>query len=108
MTATELSTAIDEVFAKRGMAAAQSEYDRSVCVRAIATARGIFEDLPVEGNTADFGQAVISALSPIYENYNDPDGEYTSGKGTIGDVIHDIRALIFSHSNDKANEDAGE
>ena len=99
MTATELRSAIDEIFIKRGMAAAQSQYDRSVCIRAVATARDAFESVPVEGKGAEFGRAVASALTPLYENYNDPDGEFTSGRSLIGDVIHDINNLVGSRTN---------
>ena len=61
MTAGELRSAIDEIFVKRSLAAAQSQYDRSDCIRAIATARGAFESVRVEGKGAEFGRAVAFA-----------------------------------------------
>ena len=90
----QLRAAIEEIFVKRSRKAAQSEYDRSVCIRAVATARDVFDSVPVEGNAAQYGQAVVSALAPLYENYNDPDGEFTSGKGVIGDAYMDVMALV--------------
>ena len=74
--------------------AAESQYDRKVCVLAVGTARDVFMRVPIEGTATEHGQAVLKALEPLCDNYNDPDGEYTSGKGSIGDVFYDIMGVV--------------
>lgn len=93
-TAEEMHTAINRIFANRSIKAAESQYDRKVCIRAVGTARDAFIRVPIEGTATEYGQAVLMALEPLCDNYNDPDGEYTSGKGSIGDVFYDIMEVV--------------
>ena len=93
-TAEEMHAVITRIFAKRSIKAAESQYDRKVCVRAVGTARDVFMRVSVEGTATEYGQSVLRALEPLCDNYNDPDGEYTSGKGSIGDVFYDIMGVI--------------
>ena len=65
-----------------------------ICVRAVGAARDIFMKLPVEGSAATYCAAVLAALEPVFENYNDRDGTYTSGKSSIGNVYADIMGLL--------------
>ena len=92
--AARLSKEIETIFAERGLAAARSEYDRSVCVEAVRAARLVFESVPVVGDGPDYVRSVLAALAPLYETYHDPDGVYTSGRGVIGDVYGAIGLLL--------------
>ena len=94
MTAEEMHAVIDRIFAKHSIKAAESQYDRKVCVLAVGTARDVFLRVPIEGTATEHGQAVLKALKPLYDNYNDADGEYTSGRGSIGDVFYDIMGVV--------------
>ena len=92
--AAELHQKITSVFARRSAAAAQSQYDRSVCIRAVGAAREVFEGVSIEGSATEYCQTVLAALGPLLENYNDPDGEFTSGRGVLGDIYSDIYSLL--------------
>ena len=89
-----MHAAIRGIFDERAIGAQHSQYDWKVCVRAVAAARDVFECVPIEGTAAKYGQAVTSALEPVYDNYYDSDGEYTSGRSSIGDVYFDISSLL--------------
>ena len=102
-TAAQMHAVITELISSRNIIAKQSEYDWKVCVRAVGVARDVFDSVPVEGNANEYGQAVLVALEPVYESYNDPDGEFTSGKSSIGDVYFDISNLL--KSLEKAKKD---
>ena len=93
-TAEEMHAVINRIFAKHSIKAAESQYDRKVCVLAVGTARDVFMRVPIEGTATEHGQAVLKALEPLSNNYNDPDGEYTSGKAPIGDVFCEIMGVI--------------
>ena len=93
-SAREMREAISKILETRSLKAAQSEYDRSVCIRAVAAARDAFESVPVKGSATDYGQAIVAILGELQETYNDPDGEYTSGKAPIGDVCNDVSSLV--------------
>ena len=80
-TAEQLHVTIREIFAKRAIGAQQSQYDRSVCILAIAKA-----------DHEEIGEN----LKPVFADYNDPDGEHTSGKSSIGDVYFDILSVLKS------------
>ncbi len=74
--------------------AAASEYDRSVCISAIAAARrAVREYLESTGPQVD-ADVLLQRLHELHANYHDPDGEYTSGKGVIGDFIADLGAVL--------------
>ncbi len=93
-TAAQMHVAIAGILLERAVGAQKSEYDRGVCIRAVGVARIVFQSIPIEGTGTEYGQAVVAALQQVYETYNDPDGEYTSGKGSIGDVFIDISNLL--------------
>lgn len=90
----ELRAAIDKIMARHSARAADSQYDRSVCILAVAAARDELEAVPDEDDVVAYGQAVVSALASLSKTYHDPDGEFTSGKGVVGDVYRDVLALI--------------
>lgn len=94
VTPNDLRTAIREIFSTRALAAQQSEYDRTVCIRAVATAREVFEQVPVKRDVQAYGRAVLAALGSLYESYSDPDGEFTNGRASIGDAYSDVYALV--------------
>jgi len=92
-TAAEINSAIHEIFLNRSALAQTSEYDRGVCIRAVSVARNTFNAVPVAGTAETYIEDVIRALSKILETYRDPDGIYTSGRSSIGDVLSDLREL---------------
>ena len=93
-TSQQMHAAIKAIIEKRSVEVSQSQYDMKVCVGAVGAARDIFESVPVEGTAAVYGQAVAAALSKLRDTYNDPDGEFTSGKAPIGDVYYDVSRLL--------------
>jgi len=94
MTAEEMQSAISDIVDKRSAAASQSQYDRMVCVGAVSEARRVFGEVPVQGTADQYGGAVLSAIGKAQKDYYDPDGEYTSGKSSIGDIYLDISLLL--------------
>lgn len=103
-TAKQMHAAINKIVGKRAIKASQSQYDMKVCVGAVAAAGDTVRCVPIEGTAIEYGQAVAAVLSELGDTYNDPDGEYTSGKGPIGDVHYDVLGLIdtqisFEHGN---------
>lgn len=94
ITAEEMQSAIADIIDKRSAAASQSEYDRMVCVGAVSEARRVFDGIPVQGTADQYGEAVLSAIGKAQQDYYDPDGEYTSGKSSIGDIYLDISLLL--------------
>ena len=92
-TAEEMNAAIAKIFEKQMADAERSEYDWKVCVNAVAAARAVFAKVPVSGSAGHYLQSVLMALEPVYESYYDPDGEYTSGKASIGNVFSDLLNL---------------
>lgn len=93
-SAQDMQAAICTVIEMRALDAAQSAYDRSVCIAAVAAARACVERVSVEGSALDYGKAVLATLEPVYDTYHDPDGEFTSGKASIGDVYSHIARLV--------------
>lgn len=93
-TAKEMQSAIADIIEKRSAAASQSQYDRMVCVSAVSEARRVFDGVPVQGTADQYGEAVLSAIGKAQEDYYDSEGEYTSGKSSIGDVYLDISLLL--------------
>ena len=72
-----------------------SEYDRSVAISAIASARRTVEDLPLEpSGSENHGQTILDALNDLRAGYNDPDGKYTNGKGVLGSLIDDVYLML--------------
>jgi len=93
-TPLETQTRIQKVLDAHALKAAASEYDRSVCIIAVAAARKtVWEYLENTGPYVD-EEALLQRLLDLHASYYDPDGEYTSGKGTIGDLIADICAAL--------------
>lgn len=93
-TAEEIRSAISNIIDQRSAAASQSPYDRMVCVGAVSEARRVFGGVPVQGTADQYGEAVLSAIGKAQQDYYDPDGEYTSGKSSIGDIYLDISLLL--------------
>ena len=93
-TAEQVRAAIAAIIVKRSIEASQSEYDMKVCVGAVGAASYAFERVPIEGTATEYGQAVVAVLAELHDTYNDPDGEYTSGRAPIGHVYYDVSRLI--------------
>ena len=93
-TAKQMLAAINKGVEKRSLEASESAYDRKVCILAVGAAEDAIRRVPVEGTPIEYGQAVAAVLGELQNSYSDPDGEYTSGQGSIGDVYFDVLGLI--------------
>ncbi len=93
-TAEQMHADIRSIMHKRGVAASQSQYDKSVCISAVGAASATYERVPVTGTAAEYGQAVVAVLNELYNTYHDPEGEYTSGRAPIGDVYYDVSRIV--------------
>ena len=93
-SAEQMHAAIKKIIERRSIEASQSAYDHKVCILAVSAAADTIRRVPVAGTAIEYGQAVAALLSDLSNTYNDPDGEYTSGKGSIGDVHFDVLGLI--------------
>ena len=78
---------IEIAFSKARQSAASSEYDKSVCVRAIAVAYDTASGIPIKGESISYLNTIIEELVKLKQGYNDPDGEYTNGSAMIGTLI---------------------
>jgi len=94
-TAAQVHAVIEEIFVERALGANNSEYDRAVCIRAVEAARNAYKSVPIRGSSIEYCRAVVAVLMSLRTGYNDADGQYTSGKGSIGDVLHDISSLLL-------------
>lgn len=92
-TALEVHSAIMVIVEDRRIAAAKSDYDWKVCVRAVAAAAAFIDSVPVSGTARDHHRAVLSGLQTLFDGYYDADGEYTSGRSDIGTIISRIESL---------------
>ncbi len=93
-TAEQMSTAIEAIVEKRSIEASESQYDRKVCILAVSAAGDVVRRVPIEGTAIEYGQAVAASLGNLEKTYNDPDGEYTSGRGSVCGVYYDVLGLI--------------
>ncbi|NNE24789.1 MAG: hypothetical protein HKN11_19495 [Rhizobiales bacterium] len=89
-----MRTAFDAVLTRHALAAQASEYDRSVAVTAIAAARAVITGAAVEGSAGDYGRTVYAAVASLHQTYNDPDGEYTNGRGVLGSLLGDLYDVV--------------
>ncbi|MEP9387202.1 hypothetical protein [Mesorhizobium sp. KR9-304] len=92
-TAPEVHSAIMVIVDDRRIAAAKSDYDWKVCVRAVAAAAALIQGVPVAGTPREYCGAVLSGLQKLFDDYYDVDGEYTSGRSDIGTIISRIESL---------------
>jgi hypothetical protein len=90
----ETQTKIQKVLDAHALKAAASEYDRSVCIIAVAAARKTVWDYFESTGPYVKEEMLFQRLLDLHASYYDPDGEYTSGKGIIGDLIADICAAL--------------
>ena len=93
-TVEEMQAQILQILNRHALEAQNSQYDRSVSITAIATARDHFNQVAVESSAEAYCQRVLADLITLQETYNDPDGEYTNGRGVLGSLIGDICLLI--------------
>ena len=92
-TAEKARNVIKKIMAEQAIKEANSQYDKSVCITAVAAARDRFEDVEVSGSASEYVERVYAAISELQDNYNDSDGEYTNGKAPIGSVLDRISDL---------------
>ena len=83
-----------EVLKKHALKAQGSEYDRSVCILAISKARELILSIPTTMEPEDYRSEIITQVSNFQQNYHDSDGQYTSGKGVLGDLLGDILNVL--------------
>ncbi len=82
---------IIEIVNRHAMKAQQSQYDRRVTISAVAAVRKVVMSISTDLPQADYTRETIDQLSELLSDYYDPDGEYTSGKGTVGDLVYEIK-----------------
>jgi len=93
-TSVELQRAIQKIVRNRAIEASQIPYDTKVWIGAVEEARRVFERVSVAKPVEAYHKAVVQALSEASETYNDSDGEYTNGRGGIGNVLYDVMGLL--------------
>jgi len=71
----------------------KSAYDWKVVVAAIGRARETVLTVSIAIPENEYLDTVIKELYTLLEHHSDPDGEYTSGKGAIGDLLYDVIQL---------------
>ncbi|MGI9521955.1 MAG: hypothetical protein ACR2PG_09940, partial [Hyphomicrobiaceae bacterium] len=82
---------VSALLEKHAQKARESDYDRSVAIAAISTARKVIAALPDDGTDKECAALSLSRLQDRAAHYHDPDGVYTSGKGVRGDWGGDVR-----------------
>ena len=95
-TTAALTRAIDKILSARAIEAARIPYDTKVWIAAVEEARRVIARVAETDPVETYHQAVVDALSHASDTYNDPDGEYTNGRGGIGNVLYDIMGLLPS------------
>lgn len=93
-TSIELQRAVEKIIRKRAIEASQTAYDTSVWIGAVEEARRVFEGVVLVESVEIYHKAVVRALSEASDTYNDTDGEYTNGRGGIGNVLYDVMGLL--------------
>ncbi|MBT8141592.1 MAG: hypothetical protein HKN88_00235 [Gammaproteobacteria bacterium] len=81
---------IQQILKEHALKAQRSEYDRSVCISAVSKARKLIESIAETSDPNEYRKVLIDKLTDFQQNYYDPDGQYTSGKGVLGDLLGDI------------------
>jgi hypothetical protein len=82
------------VVKSHAISAQASQYDRRVAVTAIGAVRSSVENIPVEGSAQSYGRKILAAVTSLLEGYNDPEGEYTNGRGIIGSLLGDLAGVV--------------
>ena len=90
---------VSSLIDKHAQKARESEYDRSVAIAAISTAREVVAAVPAGGDDEEYAASLLSRLHDLMAHYHDPDGVYTSGKGVLGALANDI-SVALSNSSD--------
>lgn len=92
--AASVKHALAAILQHRGEQAAQSDYDRSVLIGAVAAARDVIDAVPDADQASGYLSQVQAALSALFDTYNDTSGEFTNGRAAIGDIRLDVARLI--------------
>lgn len=93
LTSEDIKPLIDAAIEKTIILAQESEYDRSVCLKAAISSKNTVENVPLTGEWSQYVLTVITALETLRADYNDTDGEYTNGTAVIGTTIQEIYNL---------------
>jgi hypothetical protein len=91
---TSLQQQIIEIVNRHALKAQQSQYDRRVTISAVAAVRKVVMSVSTDLLPSDYRREIIAQLSELLSDYYDPDGEYTSGKGTVGDLVYEIKVSL--------------
>ncbi len=84
---------------KHAQKARESEYDRSVAITAISTAREVIAAVSDDGTDKEYAASLLSRLQDLAAHYHDPDGVYTSGKGVLGALVDDLYTALSTASD---------
>ena len=93
-TAEDVQNEIEKIISTRAIEASEMPYDRRVWIAAVSEARRVLGGVTVDGTSRAYYSAVVSVLSEASDTYNDPDGEYTNGRGAIGNILYDVMRLV--------------
>jgi hypothetical protein len=91
---SSLQQEIIEIVDRHALKAQQSQYDRRVTISAVAAVRQVVMSIFTALPQSNYNREVIDQLSALLSDYYDPDGEYTSGKGTVGDLVYEIKCYL--------------
>lgn len=80
---------------KHALAAQSSQYDSAVAITAVARARKVIANVFEGSNSKNPRVEILANLLELHSNYNDTDGEYTNGKGVLGNLIADIEIELY-------------
>ena len=75
---------------KHSLRAAESAYDRGVCVLAVSRARDCIAAIGAEVGDEEFRAVARQRLATLIESYRDEDGVYTSGRSVLVPILDDM------------------
>ena len=89
---------ISKLIDKHAQKARESDYDRTVSIAAISASREVILAIPTHLSADAYTAQLLVDLRALHEHYNDPDGEYTNGKGVIGALLDDLGVALRESS----------
>lgn len=75
---------------RHALRAAESAYDRGVCVLAVSRARECILSIGGEVPAEEFREVARQRLARLIEGYGDEDGVYTSGRSVLVPILDDL------------------
>lgn len=85
---------INDIVNQHSLKAQRSSYDRDVGVLAILKARETLLSIPDDADVNEYSEMVRKKMEELFNNYYDPEGEFTSGRSFIGSLMNDILVAL--------------